>query len=236
MYICEQCGRVCTSKSGFTNHKQSCHKIITDKNGYQYYMGVDKKEKPVHRAVVESHLGRELLTDEIVHHKNQNPSDNRLENLEVLSISQHMKVHRSLLTKTEMIQERTIAKHTARRRGTNSRKLTKDDVKIIKERLRDGELQSNLCREYKVSGTAIASISSGESWSHIKVRGFQPGENGVKCGEKNPSAKLNEYQVIEIKRRLTRQKNLKIIARDYNVSAATIYDIKVGRSWKHVEV
>lgn len=45
-----------------------------------------------HRHVMEQHLGRYLLPTEVVHHKDENPSNNHIENLELFS-SQSAHVH-----------------------------------------------------------------------------------------------------------------------------------------------
>lgn len=54
---------------------------------------VDKKTKLLHRHLMEQLVGRELLWDEVVHHKNGNKLDNRIENLEIMSRAEHQKHH-----------------------------------------------------------------------------------------------------------------------------------------------
>lgn len=49
-----------------------------------------------HIAVVEKYLGRGLTDDEVIHHLDENRSNNRIENLLVLERGQHWKLHRWL--------------------------------------------------------------------------------------------------------------------------------------------
>ena len=48
-----------------------------------------------HRMVMEIHLGRKLKFIEIIHHKNKNKLDNRLENLQIMSREEHINLHRA---------------------------------------------------------------------------------------------------------------------------------------------
>jgi hypothetical protein len=60
------------------------------------------KKVRAHRWIMEQHLGRSLTPHEHVHHRNGNPLNNRLENLEVLLCIDHMKLHKQIYPDTKI--------------------------------------------------------------------------------------------------------------------------------------
>ena len=46
-----------------------------------------------HVYIMEQHIGRQLKDDECVHHINEDKSDNRIENLKLMTKSEHMSYH-----------------------------------------------------------------------------------------------------------------------------------------------
>jgi hypothetical protein len=63
------------------------------KDGY-ICLWISRTEKILeHRRIMENHLGRKLTRSEVVHHINGNNADNRLENLELTTLSEDIRRH-----------------------------------------------------------------------------------------------------------------------------------------------
>lgn len=93
------CSRLCACRDRNTKaHQKRAGKIgghITGEKtrgtGTKGYIKRDQKHE--HRMVVEKILGRKLKSSEVVHHKNKNKHNNSLDNLEIVSRSEHIKIH-----------------------------------------------------------------------------------------------------------------------------------------------
>jgi hypothetical protein len=63
--------------------------------GYLYLRTADGRVVAEHRYVMERHLGRRLLATELVHHKNENKTDNSIDNLMLIDTQTHTSLHRA---------------------------------------------------------------------------------------------------------------------------------------------
>ena len=73
--------------------REISHGYIIRTGQYEHPMAYSKGRIAEHRMVMADHLGRLLSRDETVHHINGNRQDNRIENLMVVSRSEHPHLH-----------------------------------------------------------------------------------------------------------------------------------------------
>lgn len=86
-----------------------------------------------HRLIMEQYLGRKLLSNEIVHHKNGDKSNNDLENLEVMDRSSHSRSHKIGESMPEEVREK-ISQAKKGKAHKNSRKvaqINKDTGEVV---------------------------------------------------------------------------------------------------------
>jgi hypothetical protein len=159
--------------------------MTNQKNDYKTVQR-DGKRIREHRYVMEQHLGRKLLPTEVVHHVNEIKSDNRIENLEVMSRADHIKLHKTGIVLSKETREKMSIAQTGKVVSVETRnklsesckgvnqgencgmaKLTTKQVKAIKRKLTIGVTGIELANEYNVSRQTISFIKQGKRWSHL---------------------------------------------------------------------
>lgn len=92
-FCCKQCEAEYKNYNNTPAYWKGGH--ISKSTGYKY-VRYNGKQIEEHRLVMMKHLGRDLTTDEKIHHINGNKLDNRIENLIVVTNSEHGKIHGKL--------------------------------------------------------------------------------------------------------------------------------------------
>lgn len=91
------CSQVCYFKyNKGSNHFGWRGGVKTRPDGY---LRDGKTDKYIHRLVMEKHLGRKLKTEEHIHHIDGNPKNNNINNLKIMSNSEHRKLEAKIAPK-----------------------------------------------------------------------------------------------------------------------------------------
>lgn len=142
-----------------------------------------------HRVIVENVLNRLLDRDEIIHHKNKNKKDNRIENLEVMNLRDHARLH-GLQQGVSMVEFccpycKTIFSKTKRRtidqKSRNKpnklyfcNKSCSSKYQFDKNRIENIKQSENILRFYRYAGEAQLD-EQGVSTAEVK------GSNPLPC-------------------------------------------------------
>ena len=98
---------------------------------YKYKcLKISGKRIDEHRKIMSDFLGRKLKRNEVVHHINGDKKDNRIENLVVLSISEHSRLHNKGKTLSQETKNKIKVAHTGR---PHKKKLSIEDIIFVRE-------------------------------------------------------------------------------------------------------
>jgi hypothetical protein len=119
----------------------------------------------VHRFVMEQYLRRKLNRYEVVHHKDGDKTNNSIDNLEVMSLSEHSKQHR---TGTKMPKSAIEKLRVNSRKHRTAAKLTPKNVKCIRKLLKTNMMQKDIAKLYDVDIATINKIRFNITWGWVE--------------------------------------------------------------------
>ena len=131
---------------------------------------VDGTKHDVHRYIMEQHLGRKLRSDEHVHHLNEDPRDNRIENLVVMDRAEHARMHQTGRKASEATKKK-LSERMMGRPNVACQKLTESEVHFIRDNYTpyDKELGARaLAKRFNISHPSIVRIARGDRYATIK--------------------------------------------------------------------
>lgn len=172
----------------------------------------------VHRIVIETFIG-EIPKDREVNHIDHIKSNNRLNNLEIVTRSENQK--------KSYLAGKSIAKKGEENSQTQ---LTNLDVIDMYSMIKNGKTNLEISEKYHLHDRYVSLVRHGKRWTHLWAKHFQvpalmsPGNN---LYDLQTMFKILDEVVLK-------KSNNREIAERYNIDTSVISRLRSKKTWKSV--
>ena len=123
---------------------------------------INGKKYDEHRLIMENNIGRKLTFNEVVHHIDGNKSNNKIENLQLMSRSEHARLH----SKGNDFNKNNAKLIDAGRKYRTKSPFSLSQISEIRELLKR-EGSSKIALKFNVNKSTICRIKNQKSYNWI---------------------------------------------------------------------
>jgi len=205
----------------WSNKTKRILKSGVDTPGYAYVIlrknGISKRIS-IHRLVVNAFVS-EIPDGFVVDHINSNKTDNRIENLRILTRQENIRMSREKKRKDK----------------SHGFKLDEEQISQIKWLSKNTHLKNaDLVRFFKISTTMISAITNNKQWIHVSAKEPDLINEKLVSLIKKRSREILDLREIKWLSIFTKMRSIDISTR-YRVSEDTVYLIKSKRSYHELD-
>lgn len=189
-------------------------------------LGGKRTNRKISNLVADAFLPPKSSTDQVLRHLNDDPTDNRIENLAWGTYSDNM---------ADSMRNGNFRAPGTRGSAHGMTKLTDEKVAAIRRQDADGVPHATIAIQHGIATGSVSKIVTGRTWGHIGTGGIRAPRSPR--GSDNGNAKLTDDDVREIRRlRATDQERwtYQALADKFGISFGGIRHVVRRDSWGHV--